>query len=308
MRKMRITSTLTLSFLLLFSIANAQDTFDEVYSILQANCASSGCHGGASPVAFDLGSSKTATYNALINVTPLNPAAAAKGNLLVDPGHPYNSFLLRKIGDTYDPYFDLEVAEGNEMPTSGAPALDDYEIELIRQWILDGADITGTAIDTAMLHEYINIGGIGDMTPPVAPAAGQGFQLRMGPVFLDKNGTEIEYLKKERLYLPDDVEVTKLEGIMNSQSHHFLLFQFDSPTASNQYDDGLRVVSILNTATDGAKELTSAWQYNTAFELPTGTAFYWDKNDVLDMNYHIKNYSNDSILPCPTNCLFFHCL
>lgn len=285
---------------LLFSVTEAQTTFGMVYNVLQTNCTNATCHNGAQPT-IDFSQGASAVYADLIGTSPLNPAAAGKGNKLVDPGHPYNSFLLRKVGADFDSYFDLELAEGNRMPTSGAPALPDNEIELIRQWILTGASYFNNDVDTSLINRYYDIGGLDFITPPPAPHPDSGFQIRLGPIFLEEgqpgNTDEIEYLKKEHFNLDADVEVTRLEGHMNSQSHHFLLFMFDDSTGAAQEDDGLRLVNIFNTATDGDKELQAAWQYNRPYDLPDNTAFYYDQNDWLDLNYHIKNYAYDSIMP-----------
>ena len=288
-------------FVLLISanLLNAQNSdFTRVHNILQANCGSTSCHGGAHPLT--LTGTESSVYNALVNQAPTNPAALAKGNKLVDPGHPYNSYLLRKVGAQFDTYFNLEAAEGARMPSNGAPALPDEDIEVIRQWILYGADPSGNKMDSALVHDYYASGGQAGMAPPAPPAAGEGFQIRLGPIFLGPVGhsrNEIEYLKKEALNLAQDVEVTRVEGIMNSQSHHFLLFRFDDQQAADAKDHGLRNVNIINNAFDGDKQFTAIWQYSDDQVLPQGTAFFWNTNDWLDLNYHIKNYSQDSILP-----------
>lgn len=299
MKSTRTLATLAVIFLFAGLAKGQSGTFDRVFQILQDNCAS--CHGGSSPIAYDLGSTPAQTYAALVGVTPLNPSAASKGHKLIDPGHPYNSFLLKKAGANLDGYFNLDQpSEGNAMPQGGGPSLSAYEAELIRQWILAGANETGTSVDTAIIWDYYQNGGQAFQTPPPAPAPGTGFQVRFGPVFLPHNGisgSEIEYLKKEQLHLPADLEVTSIEGDLNSQSHHFLLFKFDDSTSAAAYDQGLRIVNLLNVATDGNKQLQGLWQYDNALNLPPTTAFYFDQKDVFDLNYHIKNYSATEILP-----------
>lgn len=281
------------------SLLLAQNTdFQRVYNILQTNCTASTCHGGAHPLS--LNGTESDVYNALLNATPTNPTSAAKGNKLVDPGHPYNSLLLRKVGADFDSYFDLETAEGDRMPSNGANALQDEEIEIIRQWISYGASNTVSRSDSALIHDYYTDGGLPFLPRPTPPDPADGFQLRLGPVFLGPIGdsrNEIEYLKKEALNLAANVEVTRIEGFMNTQSHHFLLFVFDSPSSAAGMDDGLRDVNIVQNAFDGDKEFTAIWQYSDDQVLPQNTAFFWDTDDWLDMNYHIKNYSQDSILP-----------
>ncbi len=281
--------------------AFSQGTFDQVYSILSTNCAVNGCHGGTTSNPFFLGANQFTAYNAIYNMTPVNPAAKASGYKRVDPGHPYNSYLLKKIGHGFDNSLDLDQpAEGNRMP-DGLPPLADNQIELIRQWIIQGAPMTGTVVDTAIINEYYSTGGFPLLTPPAPPSDTDGFQLRFGPLFVDHQGSgnpnEIEWLKKDHMGLLENVEVTRMEGYMNIQSHHFLLFKFNSVAGANAEDDGLRIVDLLNTATDGDKELMAAWQYDGSFDLPAGTAFFWDSTDWVDMNYHVRNISTDSILP-----------
>lgn len=297
MRK-AFTRVAVVAALTLFSITAKGQTFQRVFEILQTHCAQ--CHGGSSPIAYDLGTTPAQTYSAIVGVTPLNPSAAAKGHKLVDPGHPYNSFLLKKAGGNLDGYFNLDSpSEGNPMPQSGT-ALTNIEAEIIRQWILAGAKQSGTTVDTLLIHNYYTNGGQAFQTPPAKPAPGTGFQIRLGPLFLPTTGNpgnEVEYLKKELLHLSGDVEVTRIEGDLNQQSHHFLLFKFDDSIAASQYAQGLRIVTLLNTATDGSKAFQGSWQFDHSVDLPAGTAFYFDKNEILDLNYHLKNYSATEILP-----------
>ncbi len=297
-------STKILALMAAFCIASvgmtpAQSTFTRVFQILQTNCA--GCHGGSNPIAYDLGTTEAQTYAALVGVTPLNPSAAAKGHKRVDPGHPYNSFLLKKIGANLDGYFNLDMpAEGNPMPQGGAPSLSAYDAEIIRQWIQAGAQQTGNVVDTALIKTYYTNGGQPFEAAPPAPAPGTGFQVRLGPLFLPtlgNTGNEIEYVKKEQLKLDADKEVYRITADLNPMSHHFLLFMYDDSIAATQYDQGLRVVNIFNGATDGSKQLQGSWQFDHTADLPAGTAFYYDKRDVLDLNYHLKNYSSTDILP-----------
>jgi hypothetical protein len=99
--------------------------------IFDRRCTSASCHssvarqGGLSLVARE-------SYENLVNVEPQNPAAVAAGWLRVVPDIPDQSFLLRKLTG------DLAPGEGSPMPLGGAP-LNQEEIDLIRDWIADGA-------------------------------------------------------------------------------------------------------------------------------------------------------------------------
>lgn len=271
----------------------AQSTFSTIHGIMQTNCAASGCHDGSNAQVFDVTGSETDVYNALVNIIPANAAAAAKGNKLVDPGHPYNSFLLRKIGSNgFDAYIQVDDAEKSGHPVVG---LQNYEIELIRQWIMDGASETGTiAVSYQTLQDYYTQGGLDFIPVPTAPAPDKGMQVRMGPIFLAP-GAEFEYMKKENLHNTNLLKVGQTNGYMAWQSHHMLLFKHVDDGSSEP--DGLRRVPFESAPFNGNITLTGAWQNDGDFVMPEGTAFYWAPNTILDFDYHIKNYSQTEILP-----------
>lgn len=70
-------------------------------------------------------------YAGLVGVEPSVESARIAGLLRVDAGHPENSFLLVKLeGPSPD--------QGSRMPLTG-PLLSDAEVQLIRDWIAQGA-------------------------------------------------------------------------------------------------------------------------------------------------------------------------
>ncbi|HLP51306.1 MAG TPA: T9SS type A sorting domain-containing protein, partial [Chitinophagales bacterium] len=133
----------------------------------------------------------------------------------------------------------------------------------------------------------------------------EGLQLRMGPIFLPPNGQiEQEWMQQQEVNFPYLAEISKIDGYMNQQSHHFLLFKFtDSASAAIEFNNRNKTMALvdittLTTSFDGDKQLTASWQDDAEFVLPTGTALFWDKKTFLDMNYHTKNYNNNNVLPC----------
>jgi hypothetical protein len=98
--------------------------------ILTPNCLGSGCHNARDRVQNLVLEDGQSRQN-LVGVTPANFAAASAGFLRVDPGRPETSFLLTKL-QSPRPEF------GSRMPLD-RPALSAAEIELIRNWILQGA-------------------------------------------------------------------------------------------------------------------------------------------------------------------------
>ncbi|WP_309677397.1 hypothetical protein, partial [Pseudomonas sp.] len=105
-------------------------------------------------------------------------------------------------------------------------ALAAKDVELVRQWILFGAPITGTVIDTATINTYYSGKGIDDTydahTPP---APGEGFQIYVGKIFIPAQ-TEVYYYIKHNPRLPSNVEIPKVNTMLPSATHHFVIFKF----------------------------------------------------------------------------------
>lgn len=106
------------------SFGEIQDT------IFTPSCAIQGCHDPLSQTG-NLILTPGTSYDQLVKVEPDTFAARNAGLLRVQPGDPEQSFLLTKItGPPPD--------EGSRMPLTGDP-LSDQQIQLIRDWILQGA-------------------------------------------------------------------------------------------------------------------------------------------------------------------------
>ncbi|MDZ4845197.1 MAG: T9SS type A sorting domain-containing protein [Chitinophagales bacterium] len=269
----------------------AQNTFTTIYNTLQSKCAS--CHSGGSPAGgLNLSGTETQVYNAIVEVAPTNATAAAKGEKLIDKGYPERSFLLRKVAHGLSDDLALTTGEGNAEP-NGQTKLADQDIELIRQWIIMAAPQTGNVVNYQTLVDYYTVGGRPKIARPAAPPAGQGYQIHFGPIFWE-GGEETEYFKKFDPNFTQNMEVSKFELYMNSESHHFILRKFHPNTEQN-YSDGLLPFTVSAFSDD--KDFINAWQISTDLELPIGTGFFWDQNTVLDLNFHMKNYHANEILP-----------
>ncbi len=271
-------------------------TFDKVVTVFNNSCAFSACHDAENPSAgLDLSGDKESIYKQLINQQPKNETAAAKNNVLVKPGDPARSFLYRKVN--YDLHKDSKLTEGElqGMPTGGA--LLKQEIELIRQWILFGAkNDSKNYISTDILEEYYTIGGLDPIAAPEPPAAGEGYQLQLGPIFLAP-AEEVEYIYRYELQNEEAIEINRVDVAMNQQSHHFLFFNFNRGKENDQEDGLIPIDFFENVAISNNTKMIGGWAYSQDFALPQGTAFSWDKNEVLKLNYHILNYSSADILP-----------
>ena len=99
-----------------------------VQPILTANCALSGCHSGASP-AQGMNLSSGQAYANIVSVPSIESSL-----MRVKPSEPDSSYLVHKIQGTQGSVG----GSGGRMPL-GRTALTQTQIDVIRQWIADGA-------------------------------------------------------------------------------------------------------------------------------------------------------------------------
>jgi len=269
-----------------------QSNYSKVYRIFQTTCTNASCHDAVSPTGgMSLAGTETDVYNNLVGVTPTNSYADSMGYFRINPGDPHTSFLFRKIGQGFDAHIILDDGEGNSMPD--ALSLTDEEKETIRQWILYGAKQNGTSVnsfDTLLIQDYYANGGLESMPiPPPAPDSADGFQIHMGPYFVPAS-QEQEYHLKFDPKLPDSIEIYRIDMLMSSFSHHFIMKRFNLGEENN-FPDGYRV--------DGSS-LSSIGITSTQFAdtmiLPDRTAFLIPANSWFDLNSHYINFSNTQVL------------
>lgn len=273
----------------------AQSNMSQIRTIFQAKCAS--CHSGTYPSGgLNLSGTESQIHAALVNVASSSSDTNEK---LVVPGSPYSSYLLKKMNNGLIHQADrapLSENEGDVMPPpdyTGVP-LANNEIELVRQWIYRGAKSTGSAVSKATIDAYYADGGFAMVDRPNAPA--NGFQIHLGPLFVSPD-TEVEYAIKHALNLPSDVEINRLDAVMPDQSHHFILYRFINGNGAS-IAAGLRDVGLFNNPfADNNSEMVTTWQDSNNFRLPAGTAFRWNNDDVLDLNLHVPNFSENTVLP-----------
>jgi hypothetical protein len=289
---------LAFCFTMLTFAGYSQSTFSSVRALFSANC-TNGCHNATDPTGnLDLTGTDDEVYQRLVNATPTNPAAASRNWKRIKPGYPDRSFLLRKCNNNLYQNAGIDAADlGSPMPSYPQPAMQPQEIELIRQWVYKGAPQTGTVVNINTINTYYTEGGINSVpNPPPVPTEPGAFQLHLGKIFLEPQ-TEVEYFIKYDLELADFIRVNRLDLHMAPQSHHFILYKL-VPNAVNFFPEGLRLQNPLNGAgsSSGYNTMVNAWQISYDTYLPQGTAYKWDGGSVLDMNFHLRNYSTDSIL------------
>ena len=272
----------------------AQSSYAQVYQLIQTHCAGSSCHDGSTPT-FNINVSADSFYHEILNATPVNPAAAGNFNKLVSPGDVQHSFLLRKIAHGISDGLKLnQPSEGLDMP-QGLPALAKNEIELVRQWILYGAPKTGDVVDTATINTYYRTGGIDDVyNHPAPPAPGTGFQIYYGRFFVKAGISDTEVYYKVDPHLTQATESYKIDFLLPSDDHHFILYLFQ-PGGDVNYPWGIRPIE------NGSMEYdlygiggTGTW----TIDLPPNTAFYFNPGQMFDLDLHLTNPHIDSIYSC----------
>ena len=219
-------------FVMFFSLTGtSQNTWDLIYADMQTSCATSSCHSNSAASSLDLeGNGATAqqdVYNNLVGTVPANSFAAGIGYKRVYPGDPYRSSLFRKVCDDLDDFVQLDIAEGGVMPPAGG--LDAKQKELIRQWILFGAPETGMVIDTAIISDYYNGNGVDGVPNPIAaPDEEDGYQIKLGPFFMEPLD-EVEYFLKYKIENPDTIEIHQVDVDLGQlYSHHFITYSFSN--------------------------------------------------------------------------------
>ena len=198
---------------------NDNSTYHEIQDyIFDKSCANSACH--AAPAnAGNLNLTYGLSYQDLVGSVPQNPAAAAAGMKLIDPGNPENSFLLTKL-------MDPTPEQGIRMPFN-AGALHSGKIEAIRTWIAAEAPQEGILEgigDLSVLRDPLEV-----FEPPVPPLPGEGYQLHMPP-FKIEPGTEREVFYATQIKdengqpIQGDIFMNSVEIYYPIGSHHFALF------------------------------------------------------------------------------------
>lgn len=113
-----------------FAVVELQPTLQSIQdNLFTATCSNSGCHSGPTgsvlPAGMDL-TSANASYASLVGVASLQAPAVQR----VAAGDPDNSYLIQK----------LEGTGMNERMPFGGPYLQQSTIDVVRQWITDGAN------------------------------------------------------------------------------------------------------------------------------------------------------------------------
>jgi hypothetical protein len=272
----------------------SQTTITSIRNIFQTKCVN--CHSPANLQGnLDLSGSTQDLISQLVNISATNPTAAATpGEKRLTPGYPERSYLLRLLNSNgWETYSQYNLKTGEDPSNhSSLVTLEKEEIELIRQWVYFNCEPSSTVVNPQTLYNYYHVNGLPRISPPPAPDPANGFQIKLGPIFLTP-GQELEYYKKHNLLTTEPLEIKKIDCKINTYSHHYLLFKFE-PGTEGEMAEGLRIVNLSSVFPSQTNYLVT-FTRSDSLNLPPGTAYRWGSNTVLDLNYHIINYNSDSI-------------
>lgn len=281
---------------------NDNSTYHEIQDyIFDKSCANSACH--AAPAnAGNLNLTYGLSYQDLVGRVPQNPAAAAAGMKLIDPGNPENSFLLTKL-------MDPTLEQGARMPFN-AGTLHSGKIDAIRTWIAAGAPQTGILDgigDLSVLRDPLEV-----FEPPPPPPPGEGYQIHLPP-FKIEPGTEREVYyatqitDQNRQPVQEDIFVNGVEIYYPVGSHHFAIYYLTDAAIENGLleigaipgigvdpNDTFRIFDLAHIGTLGIigvdRFLIGGSQTaETSFRFPEGVALRLPGNAVYDLNSHYIN-------------------
>ena len=281
---------------------NDNSTYHDIQDyIFDKSCANSACH--AAPAnAGNLNLTYGLSYHDMVGRVPQNPAAAAAGMKLIDPGNPENSFLLTKL-------IDPTPEQGVRMPFN-AGALHSGKIDAIRLWIAAGAPQEETLEeigDLSVLRDPLEV-----FEPPTPPPPGQGYQLHLPP-FKIEPGTEREVYYATQIVdrngqpVQEDIFVNGVEIYYPVGSHHFAIFYLTDaaveeglleigavPGIGVDPNDTFRIFDLAHIGTFGIIGverflIAGSQTADTSFQFPEGVALRLPGNAVYDLNSHYIN-------------------
>ncbi|MCZ6602288.1 MAG: hypothetical protein O6952_04715, partial [Planctomycetota bacterium] len=223
------------------------------------------------------------SYEMLVGAEPYNLQAKAAGLLLVDPGRPENSFLLKKL-------IGPDLGEGNRMPLA-AQALSDAKITALREWISAGAPREGT------------IPGVPDITdedPPAPspleppPVPENGLQIHLVP-FQIAARREREIFKVVDPGWTEDKIVTRIDVHMTEASHHFILYTWNN-TNSPPPPGHREATSTTGVGASNRTFISGSQQSFYSQTFAPGTGLFFKRGTLFDLNSHYLNLNGTTPL------------
>lgn len=283
------------------SLPDTESSFGLIQDrLLNTSCAISGCHASVDDDAFaqhGLVLTPAVAYQNLVNVASQHAGAKAAGLLRVKPGDAEGSLLYHKLhasGHHAGSY-------GSPMPL-GLPLLSLGQVEFVRQWIAAGAPDKGQVADAALLDDKTyQPENFERLTPP---EAGKGLQVVISP-FSVAPDFERELFVYKQLGNTEDIYVNRIEIKMRQNSHHFILYEFNSqlPVEFKPALNFVRDIRNLDGSMNIGNMIPMGFHVFLAgtqtpyfdYQLPEGVAIPFKAGMAIDFNSHYVNKSDKEI-------------
>ena len=273
--------------------------------ILDNNCA--GCHsvGTSFGNQSELILTADVAYENLINREPHNQAAQDDGlELLGTEGLAslYKSYLWEKINAPDKDHFYADHPQYGEIMPLGMDFLTNGQLEFIRQWIVAGAPENGAVADSSLLQDSIRFVDV-LFEPLQRPEV--GVQYHIGPFDVPPN-SEVEFFQRSDGDTTGPIYITRYELMMRPNSHHYILYGFQSYMPSLfvppegvmrniRYANGNYNLSTIASMQYHVFGLGTQWR-RLDYSLPPGVALYYSNEFGFDHNPHYYNYSDTTII------------
>ena len=272
-----------------------ESSFDQLQSkILTPSCAISGCHASKNDATFpqhELILEKSVAYTNLVGISSKNANAKADGLLRIKPGAPEESLFLHKL-HLYDHH---SKDYGNPMPL-GLAKLSLGQLDFIEQWITAGAPQKGIVADVALLADPT--AQTENFIPLAPPEAGKGFQINISKFQVSPH-FEREFFVFKKLGITQDVFVNRLEINMRMNSHHLVLYDFNSsiPPIFFPQTDVVRDIRNPDGTMNSTNMIPMSYHVYVVgsqspylnYQFPPGVALRLKANIGLDFNSHYVN-------------------
>jgi len=260
--------------------ANESSTFNMIQrQVFDTGCISSSCHSSVT-AAGGLSLAAGESYANLVGAEPANAQARAAGWKRVTPARPELSFLMKKLSGPGP-------NEGELMPR-GTSGLNSIKLDAIREWIKAGAPKDAIVAAAPNLNNA-PADSTNAFVPPPAPAPEQGFQVRIGPFYVEP-GKEREIFATVKVALPPDFVVNRIEVAQPEGSHHFIVYRWKTNDAP---PPGIRDFNPFDPKSFEAlykRDFVAGTQTQyTEIAFPEGVGIPLPAQLTLELNSHFVN-------------------
>lgn len=262
--------------------------------ILSTSCSAEACHSGPgiAGLSFD---DPAAAYEHLLEGRPVNAAAADAGLLLVDPGSPDNSFLLRKLEASQQEL--TEAGLGGFMPLGATEVPGPRSLAAVRSWIeagapYEGADFEADFVEAEDQGVYVECDATDEegMQECFGPAPDPDTTLRLfSPPMVVQPGEEVLYCNPLPFIADREFLFKAVRGAQMRGGHHAGVFVSVQPTEDYTPElcgDDMSHLRYTAGAGGAGGEFT---------ELPPGVGLRISEGQQIVIQSHYINASDEPV-------------